>query len=128
MKTLHLNLKKKWFDMIASGVKTEEYRDIRAYWTCRLISFREETENAIIQELTDDLRNDKRRHKDIEECLKFFEVKISNYDTVIFRNGYAKDAPKMEFYINEITVGKGNLLWGAPEEDVFIIKLGERIR
>ena len=26
MKILHLTLKKKWFDMIASGEKTEEYR------------------------------------------------------------------------------------------------------
>lgn len=35
-KTLHLLLKKKWFDMIASGEKKEEYRDIKEYWTKRL--------------------------------------------------------------------------------------------
>ena len=36
MKILHLTLKKKWFDMIASGVKTEEYRDIKPYFDVRL--------------------------------------------------------------------------------------------
>lgn len=34
--TLHLTLKKKWFDMIASGVKKEEYREIKPYWIKRL--------------------------------------------------------------------------------------------
>lgn len=29
---LHLILKKKWYDMIDSGVKTEEYRDETPHW------------------------------------------------------------------------------------------------
>lgn len=37
MKILHLVLKKKWFDLIASGVKTEEYRDVKPYWEKRLL-------------------------------------------------------------------------------------------
>ena len=36
MKTLHLTLKKKWFDMILSGIKKEEYREIKPYWDSRL--------------------------------------------------------------------------------------------
>lgn len=36
-KTFHLNLKKKWFDMIASGEKKEEYRDNTDYWAKRLL-------------------------------------------------------------------------------------------
>jgi len=36
MKILHLTLKKKWFDMISSGVKKEEYREIKPYWCKRL--------------------------------------------------------------------------------------------
>lgn len=31
MKTLTLSLKKKWFDMIASGEKKEEYRKLTLY-------------------------------------------------------------------------------------------------
>lgn len=38
MSTLHLTLKKKWFDMILSGEKTEEYREIKPYWTNRFYS------------------------------------------------------------------------------------------
>lgn len=34
---LHLTLKKKWFDMIASGEKKEEYRELKPYWFKRLI-------------------------------------------------------------------------------------------
>lgn len=37
MTTLHLTLKKKWFDMIASGIKREEYREIKPYWSKRLM-------------------------------------------------------------------------------------------
>ena len=33
---LHLTLYKKWFDEIAAGTKTEEYRAIKPYWTKRL--------------------------------------------------------------------------------------------
>ena len=35
-KILVLHIKKKWFDMIASGEKTEEYREIKPYWLTRL--------------------------------------------------------------------------------------------
>lgn len=32
MRILHLPLKKEWYEMIESGVKTEEYRDLSEYW------------------------------------------------------------------------------------------------
>ena len=32
-KILHLTIKKKWFDLIASGKKKTEYREIKEYWT-----------------------------------------------------------------------------------------------
>ena len=35
-KILHLTLKKKWFDMILSGEKKEEYREIKDYWIKRI--------------------------------------------------------------------------------------------
>lgn len=37
-KTLDLVLKRNWYDMIASGTKTEEYREIKPYWEKRLIA------------------------------------------------------------------------------------------
>ena len=35
-KVLKLVVSKQWFDMIASGEKTEEYREIKGYWVRRL--------------------------------------------------------------------------------------------
>lgn len=34
--TLTLSLKRKWFDMIAAGIKKEEYRERTPYWHKRL--------------------------------------------------------------------------------------------
>ena len=36
-KILHLTLKKKWFDLVASGAKTVEYREFKDYWKKRLM-------------------------------------------------------------------------------------------
>ncbi len=38
-RVLHLTLKKKWFDMILYGYKTEEYREIKPYWSKRFKDF-----------------------------------------------------------------------------------------
>lgn len=35
-KILHLTIKRKWFDLIAQGKKTVEFREIKPYWTKRL--------------------------------------------------------------------------------------------
>jgi len=37
MQILHLTLKKKWFDLIASGQKNVEYREYKPYWEKRLV-------------------------------------------------------------------------------------------
>lgn len=36
MNILHLSLKEKWFRMIASGEKKEEYRELTDYWYKRI--------------------------------------------------------------------------------------------
>jgi len=38
MNVLYLTLKKKWFDLIASGAKKEEYRECKRYWQTRLLN------------------------------------------------------------------------------------------
>ena len=35
---LRLTLKKQWFDMISSGEKKEEYREVKPYWIRRLMA------------------------------------------------------------------------------------------
>ncbi len=36
MNILHLTLEKKWFDLIANGKKTTEFREVKPHWTSRL--------------------------------------------------------------------------------------------
>ena len=112
-KELYLPLKKQWYEMIESGVKTEEYREIKPYWCkriayCRnnLCWFRDENNECVFR---DSLRN----------------INRLNYTHIKFSYGYTKRT--MTFEIESITIGKGNTDWGAPNEDVFIIKLGRKI-
>lgn len=101
MKTLHLPLKAKWYEMIESGVKTEEYREIKPYWVDRIT----------------DVVPDYELGRYVNEVKPFTHVKFSY--------GYTKRT--MTFEIENITIGKGKPEWGAPTADVFIIKLGKRI-
>ncbi len=38
MKILHLTLEKKWFDLIKSGKKKDEYREDKPHWDKRLVN------------------------------------------------------------------------------------------
>lgn len=49
------------------------------------------------------------------------------YTHVTFQLGYQKNAPRMTFEIESISMGFGRSVWGAPDNEVFIIKLGKRI-
>jgi hypothetical protein len=99
-KVLHLNVKKKWFDMIASGEKTEEYREIKPHWIKRLKD----------HSLTDP---------------KAFQ----EYDFVCFRNGYHKDAPELWVGCQGIRVGNAKTAWSDNwQGQVFIIDLGQILR
>lgn len=102
MKTLHLVLKHKWYDMIDSGVKTEEYRNVTPYWTKRILG----VDKILAPEL---LRG-------------AYEY---DYTHVQFHRGYTNTT--MIFKINYISIGIGKPEWGASEGIAFIIKLGERI-
>ena len=118
MKTLYLPLNAKWYEMIESGEKKEEYREIKQYWCTRIGN----------------------------ECGKFYHQKFingdityicsytnrrcrckqaNNYTHVRFSYGYTRRT--MTFEIESISIGKGKPEWGAAEEDVFIIKLGKKL-
>lgn len=129
MKTLDLVLKRKWYDMIASGEKTEEYREIKPYWITRLLC-----EHSIY--LPDKEYKIGRLRANffasslnaLKYQLERQDVKFRNFDKVTFHLGYAKDRPSMTFAIKEIVVDEGKEEWGAlPGETYFVIKLGERL-
>ena len=63
---LTLPIKKKWFDMIASGEKKEEYREIKPYYTARF-----------------------------KKIFRAYPVG-ENRATIMFRNGYSAKSPTIE--------------------------------
>lgn len=105
MKTLHLVLKSKWFDKIASGEKTSEYRECKPYWNKRLTDF---------FDLPDNIK---------PSCLGML-CYGDKYDRVIFHRGYT--AETMEFEIANIGItNKPNDL---GLDTCWEIKLGKRIK
>jgi hypothetical protein len=108
--------------MIESGVKTEEYREIKPYWAKRLCITRmqgifSECENS---ECCECLLKDK-VGLIFSDPITFYR----KYDIVTFRFGYTQKT--MSYIIDDVVIGKGNPEWGAPTEEVFIIKLGKRV-
>jgi hypothetical protein len=103
MKILKLTLKKQWFDMILSGDKTEEYRELKDYWVNRLTS-----------KCTAGCGSEWREYK--------------HFDAVQFFNGayYSEKLPNFIVQCGEITKSKGNTEWGAIDGvKYFTIQLGE---
>lgn len=128
MKTLDLVLKRKWFEMIASGEKTEEYREIKPYWIQRLM--RQLSIYACNYEKVD--KETELFYAEEPKLLKraVWEggMIFKDFDQVTFHLGYSKDRPSMTFAIKEIVINEGKEEWGAlPGETYFIIKLGERL-
>lgn len=94
--TLHLNLHKKWFDIIGNP-KVEEYRQINLYWS-RIFS------GGLIK-----VRGKWYHPTDIRVC---------------FSNGYAKDRPQKTFDCVGLSIGYGLPEWGALEyQQYFVIKI-----
>ena len=120
MKTLHLPLKAKWYEMIESLIKGAEYRGITAYWIVRLFEY---SDGSNIPRIT---ANILAAHPEILSLrLGKGVIVFKKYTHVKFSYGYTKRT--MTFEIESITIGKGKPEWGAPTEDVFIIKLGKRV-
>jgi len=106
MKTITLTLKKKWFDMIASGEKKEEYREIKDYWIKRLFI-------------------NHREYFQLQEKKRF---RYASFNKIIFRNGYKTNSPSFEIECVGIEIGYGLIHWGAEKnKEYFIIKLGEKL-
>lgn len=123
MSTLRLTLKKKWFDMIASGEKKEEYREIKPYWIKRFI-WNNDSDNISNEQIINQLNNPKTNdYFDTE----WVEIRW-DFSRVEFRNGYSKNAPKITLRCEGIDVGFAKPEWSDNwQGKVFIIKLGEII-
>ncbi len=134
MKTLHLNLKKQWFDLIFSGEKKEEYREITDYWIQRFFKCESEIQEIILQKSLLSIEFFEQLNKDLQTEWNKIEFQnnlkryLKKYDTITFSNGYAKDRPQFVIELLEISIGFGKEKWGAKKgEKYFILKLGKII-
>lgn len=129
--TLHLVLKKKWYDMITSGEKTEEYRAVTNYWATRLLAIPERDEDGVLNAHCrfGIERNAPKFTTDYWKMrLDLGELIRVPYDEVAFHLGYAKDRPTAVFALDGLSIGPGKPEWGAEEGvEYFILKIGKRI-
>jgi len=116
MSKLHLNLKRKWFDMILSGEKKEEYREIKEYYLSRSMDY---YCGYPIMNNTLALRNNL-PDMSIEQINK--DTLFRHYDSIIFSNGYAKDRDQIEATGVNIRIDTGQEKWGAiPNKKYFVL-------
>ena len=116
-KTLHLNLKRVWFDMIKSGEKKEEYRELTVYYVSAFFDYK---------------KSGLSREKFLEMLIKddgglWVYLKDFN-DVMYFENGYKKlsERPRFDIIFDSIDIGTGNPNWGAiPGKKYFILELGK---
>ncbi len=94
---LVLPIKRQWFDMIRSGEKKEEYREIKPYWTKRLNNEFDRMLKFIIP-------------SDVERDLRKYPLWLM----IKFRNGYSKNSPTMLCEC-KIKIGTGKQEWGAEK-------------
>lgn len=120
-KVLHMVLKHKWYDMIESGEKKEEYRDFNRYWTMRLTTlFWQEGNGYSAVFRTSHVMNEKGRTMEAF----YYQRPI---EKIVFHRGYTSTT--MEWKAGHIELGYGYTPWGAPKNNmVYIIPLKERIR
>ena len=112
MKILDLPLKKEWYEMIESGTKTEEYREVKPYWEKRLLDYA-----AIKANITEIFLRKRLLGIQTDVCKHF----PRGYTHVRFRYGYTKRTITRE--IESISIGYGKPEWGAPiDKQVFIIR------
>lgn len=98
MRILKLTLKKKWFDMILSGEKKEEYRELKKHWEQRL------EDNRFVP----------------------FVYRFKEYDAVEFTNGYGKDKPRMLVECIRIDIDDPRPEWyGENPKPCYVIFLGK---
>lgn len=124
MKILDLPLKKELFDMVKDNDKREDYRELKPYWLTKLFNIADSNIQDYVkidkktaeeycnheQTLINDINNKHLQQKD------FTHVRIKRGRTdecIIFR-------------IEDITIGVGNEEWGAPTNNMFIIKFANQ--
>ena len=120
MRILDLSLTYHWYDMIASGEKREEYRELKKFYFKRLnCEWKLHLEDGCYKGCTDFIWNK-------ERCARCKCFQAFPYDAVRFHRGQGGKV-SMLVECKGIRIGVGKKEWGAPKEPVFIIELGEKL-
>ncbi|GAB4052502.1 hypothetical protein [Spirosoma litoris] len=123
---LELVLNYKWFDMIESGEKKEEYRDIKPYWIRRLISPSEPMDGEHWEEFCSDLMNPV-RYDNEAEVMAYFDCKFIPFASVRFRRGYQKNAKTMIWNLGPLSIGNAKPEWAEGHMGrMIVLPLSER--
>ena len=127
MKTLKLTMSHKWYDMIASGEKTVEYREVKLHWIKMLTLFpiSKEPKMACVKfnKIYAFIPNS-------PEYPEWFFVDFKKYDAVqFFRGAYLSEKlPNMTFELKDIQIDYGREEWGATKnEKYFCLILGAKL-
>jgi hypothetical protein len=127
MKVLKLTVKKQEFDMIKSGEKKEEYREINPYWFNRLVFQSKEVFKYITGYDWDDglylVEGVDRICYNQSDMITF-----NQFEDVQFFNGayFSEKLPNLKVKCEGIHIGRGKCEWGAVlGRDYFVIKLGK---
>lgn len=98
-------LKKEWFELIKSGEKKEEYREITPYWCNRLLDVK--SLNMMIEDCSAGM---------IELMVNKSYFHMNYFSQVTFTLGYPKKddtSRRMTFQNPHIRIGEGKTEWGA---------------
>ena len=127
MRNLRLPLKRNWFEMTKSGIKTEDYREITPYWCNRLLTFQG------LNLSKDHWEYEFLKYGTIDEQIENFEIfcKFKKFSYNIMTLGYPKKIEKnrhLKYKNLGIKIAKGNENWGAePNKFYFVIKHGTKL-
>ena len=129
MSNLQLSLKKQWFYLTKSGVKTEDYREINSYWSKRLVYNLKDVllrRKSFFTEFIDE--------KDAYDFItnNIGKYGFNDFDSNVMTLGYPKSTDSERIIKLEhkgIEIREGNPEWGAiPGRKYFVILHGSFLK
>ena len=110
---LTLPIKTRWFDMILSGEKKEEYREIKEYYETRFQNLFGAI--TIYPLYPPDNFLDRSEFELLQGEAVPEEIRKDSVQEIIFRNGYSKDSKAIKARCR-LRIGKGRPEWGAEPD------------
>lgn len=115
---LILPIKKKWFDMILSGEKKEEYREIKEYYETRFQNL-----FGAITIYPSSIFSHRSKYELLQGEAVPEEIRKDSVQEIIFRNGYSKDSKAIKARC-KLRIWKGKSEWGAePDKQYYILEI-----